>query len=57
MRTKAQSFKVLCAECLKNSEFEEYVRPWSVVLSSRCVKCQAAVLLNPEEPKPQGPHK
>ena len=57
VRTKANSFKVLCAECLKKSEFEEYVRPWSVQLSSRCVKCQAAVLLNPEEPKPQEPRK
>lgn len=52
VRTKANSFKVLCAECLKTSEYEEFVRPWSVLLSSRCVKCQGPVILNPEEPRP-----
>lgn len=53
VRTKANSFKVLCGDCLKASEFEEFVRPWSVLLSSRCVKCRRPVTLNPEEPRPQ----
>lgn len=53
VRTKANSFKVLCGDCLKSSEFEEFVRPWSVLISSRCVKCQSPVTLNPEEPRPQ----
>jgi hypothetical protein len=53
VRTKANSFKVLCGDCLKTSEFEEFVRPWSVLLSSRCVKCRRPVILNPEEPRPQ----
>ncbi|MBC7318539.1 hypothetical protein H5T57_04755 [Candidatus Bipolaricaulota bacterium] len=53
VRTKANSFKVLCAECLKKSEFEEFVRPWSVKISSRCVKCNAPVALDPAEPRPK----
>ena len=35
VRTKANSFKVLCADCLTKSEFEEYVKPWSTAIGSR----------------------
>jgi len=57
VRTKANSFKVLCGDCLKTSEFEEFVQPWSVLISSRCVKCRRPVILNPGEPRPQEPEK
>ncbi len=53
VRTKANSFKVLCAECVRKLEHEEFVRPWNVPLNSRCVYCQGPVILNPEEPRPQ----
>lgn len=52
VRTKANSFKVLCAECLTRSEFEEYVKPWSTAIGSRCVKCQRRVLINPADYQP-----
>lgn len=52
VRTKANNFKVLCAECLGKSEYEEIVRPWSVPITSHCVKCLRGVLLNPADYRP-----
>lgn len=53
VRTKANSIKVLCAECVKRTEFEEYLRPWSTMISSRCLKCQRRVFVSAEDSPPR----
>ena len=53
VRTKAGNVKVLCRDCLKVSEYEEVVDSFKSVISSRCVKCNALVILNSPEPEYQ----
>lgn len=49
VRTKAGNVKVLCEDCLAKSEFEEYVKSFTSVMSSECIKCRRPVIIRPQE--------
>lgn len=50
VRTKAGNVKVLCQDCLQKSEYEEVVTSFKSFFSSRCVKCNAPVVINHPDP-------
>lgn len=49
VRTKSGNVKVLCEDCLKKSEYQEFVDTFKSMISSKCVKCNRLVLIVPRQ--------